>query len=162
MFPESFLPCLITRGYFPCLKFTWFGGMIKSRHRSIDPGWEKLGRSPNLVGGDWNHGILCSHVSGESFPTDELIFFKMVETTNQPKNRDNLLLKWLLPNETALLGHNRTPGSTSDWLDWTFSGSQSFVGVLLYQRLNILCLTKLLWKKSFIEQTCSTLSRIWK
>jgi len=40
-----------------------------------------------LVGGDWNHGILNGFSiffgSGRIIPTDELIFFRGVETTNQ-------------------------------------------------------------------------------
>jgi len=38
-----------------------------------------------LVGGDWDHGILglSHHIGNVIIPTDELIFFRGVETTNQ-------------------------------------------------------------------------------
>ena len=36
-----------------------------------------------LVVGDWNMAGLFSHVLGRIIPTDELIYFRGVETTNQ-------------------------------------------------------------------------------
>jgi len=42
-----------------------------------------------LAGGDWNHGLLYTFMTFHSvgngiiIPTDELIFFRGVETTNQ-------------------------------------------------------------------------------
>jgi hypothetical protein len=38
---------------------------------------------PWLVGGDWNMTGLFFHILGNLIPTDELIFFRGIETTNQ-------------------------------------------------------------------------------
>ena len=60
---------------------------MENHRKTIGTWWFFMGLFlGNLVGGDWNMTFIFPYIGNVIIPTDELIFLRVVQTTNQFEN----------------------------------------------------------------------------